>query len=66
MLRRTLRPRLLRPGAPPDRGEPFEVAATGIDGLRARVHAELARRGYHVRALSFTPTGLVACVEVTE
>lgn len=67
MLRRTLQPHVLRPGAPPssppERGEPFQVEAIGFDGLRARAHAELARRGYRVRAVSFTPTGLVAYVE---
>lgn len=67
MVRRTLQPYILRPdaspGSPPERSEPFEVEALGVDGLRARAHAELARRGDRVRAVSFTPTGLVAYVE---
>ncbi len=69
MLRRTLQPHVLRPsappGSPPERGEPFEIEAIGVDGLRVRAHAELARRGYRVRAVSFTPTALVAYVEAS-
>jgi hypothetical protein len=66
-MRRTLQLHVLRPAThlspPPERGEAFEVEAPGLDELRERVKGELARRGYRVRAVSFTPTGLVAYVE---
>lgn len=65
MLRRTLQTHLLRPGSSHERGEVFEVEATGPDGLRAQAARELARRGYQARAVSFTPTGMVAYVELT-
>jgi hypothetical protein len=66
-MRRTLQLYVLHPsaslGAPPERGEPCDVEASGLDGLRGRARDELARRGDRVRAVSFTPTGLVAYVE---
>ncbi|HEU4409103.1 MAG TPA: hypothetical protein VFS43_27850 [Polyangiaceae bacterium] len=66
-MRRTLQLHVLRPGAPlgapPERGEAFEVEAPGLDALRERARDELTRRGYRVRVVSFTPGGLAAYVE---
>jgi hypothetical protein len=66
-MQRTARPFVLRTGPVLgtllEKSESFDVEASGLDGLRARTHAELAQRGHRVRAVSFTPTGLVAYVE---
>lgn len=51
------------PGAAPQPGTPLVVEAKTHDGLRDEARAQLAAKGYRVRALSFTATGLVAYVE---
>ncbi|RUO91514.1 hypothetical protein D7Y11_19785 [Corallococcus sp. AB018] len=49
-------------GAPhPEPG--FTVEASTLDGLLDALHGELAARGQRVRAVSHTPTGLLAYVE---
>jgi hypothetical protein len=67
MPRRSLQLHVLRANAPlgtsPERGEAFDVEATGLDGLRERAMDKLVRRGYQVRVVSFTPGGMVAYVE---
>ncbi|WP_256337301.1 hypothetical protein [Myxococcus xanthus] len=47
----------------PHPGPEFTVEASAHDGLLEAVHAELAARGQRVRAVSHTPTGLLAYVE---
>ncbi|MCP3163193.1 hypothetical protein [Myxococcus qinghaiensis] len=47
----------------PHPGQEFTVEASSHDGLLEAVHAELAARGHRVRAVSHTPTGLLAYVE---
>ncbi|WP_408891564.1 hypothetical protein ACJ2CR_19070 [Myxococcus faecalis] len=44
-------------------GPEFTVEASTHDGLLEALHAELAARGQRVRAVSHTPTGLLAYVE---
>lgn len=44
-------------------GHGFIVEASTSDGLLDAVHAEVAACGQRVRAVSHTPTGLVAYVE---
>jgi hypothetical protein len=60
---------VLRPNAPvstpPERGEPFEVEAQGLDDLRTQARDALVRKGYRARAFSFTPTGMVDYVEAS-
>ena len=50
-------------GTPPEPGPDIELEAASEDGLLLAAHEELARRGQRARALSFTPTGLVAYAE---
>ncbi|WP_404364376.1 hypothetical protein ACIHQR_29990 [Corallococcus coralloides] len=47
----------------PHPGPSFTVEASTHDGLLEALHAELATRGQRVRAVSHTPTGLLAYVE---
>jgi hypothetical protein len=42
---------------------PIEVEANDIDGLERAARVQLARRYRRVRAVSFTPAGMVAYVE---
>ena len=51
--------------AMPEPGERREVEAATTDGLKAAAAAALAEEGYRVRAVSFTPDGLVAYVEAS-
>nr|WP_328707263.1 hypothetical protein [Citreicoccus inhibens] len=44
-------------------GTGFTVESSTSDGLLDAVRAEVAARGQRVRAVSHTPTGLVAYVE---
>ena len=50
-------------GSPPEPGPDIEIEAASEDGLLIAAHDVLAKRGQRVRALSFTPTGLVAYAE---
>jgi hypothetical protein len=50
-------------GAPPEPGPDVELEAPTEDGLLAAAYEALAKRGQRVRAVSFTPTGLVAYAE---
>ncbi|WP_163973518.1 MULTISPECIES: hypothetical protein [unclassified Myxococcus] len=47
----------------PHPGADFTVEASTLDGLLEAARAELAARGQRVRAISHTPTGLLAYVE---
>ena len=51
-------------GTPPEPGPTIELGARNDDALRAVAHEVLAQRGQRIRALSCTPTGLVAYAEV--
>ncbi|MDC0714263.1 hypothetical protein POL68_37725 [Stigmatella sp. ncwal1] len=50
-------------GGTPHPGHEFTVEASTHDGLLEAVHVEVAARGQRVRAVSHTPTGLLAYVE---
>lgn len=52
------------PGTPPEPGPDVELEAASEDGLLAAAHEAIVARGLQARAVSFTPTGLVAYVEV--
>jgi hypothetical protein len=66
-MRRTLKifviPTGKPPGTPPEPGPEIELEARTEDGLLAAAHEHLAKRGQRPRAVSFTPTGLVAYAE---
>ena len=47
----------------PHLGPEFLVEASTLDGLQEAARTELAARGHYVRAVSHTPTGLLAYVE---
>ncbi|AEI69197.1 hypothetical protein LILAB_36610 [Corallococcus macrosporus] len=47
----------------PRPGPGFTVEASSLDGLLEAVRVEIAARGQRVRAVSHTPTGLLAYVE---
>ena len=50
-------------GSPPEPGPDVELEAASEDGLLVAAHEALAERGQRARAVSFTPTGLVAYAE---
>jgi hypothetical protein len=50
-------------GAPPEPGPDVELEAASDDALLAAAHEAIANRGLRARAVSFTPTGLVAYAE---
>ena len=50
-------------GSPPEPGPDIELEAATEDGLLAAARETVAQRGMQVRAISFTPTGLVALAE---
>ncbi|QDE81685.1 hypothetical protein [Myxococcus xanthus] len=50
-------------GGAPHPGPSFTVEASTLDGLLEAVRVEIAARGQRVRAVSHTPTGLLAYVE---
>lgn len=50
-------------GTPPEPGPDVELEAPTEDGLLAAAHEALAKRGQRARAVSFSPTGLVAYAE---
>ncbi len=50
-------------GAPLRQGAARVVAAPTVDAARAAAHEQLEADGFRVRALSFSPGGLVAYVE---
>lgn len=52
-------------GSPPEPGPEVELEAASEDGLLAAAHEAIAKRGQRVRAVSFTPTGLVAYAEAS-
>ncbi len=66
-MRRTLKifviPAGKPPGTPPEAGPEVELEARTEDGLLAAAHDHLTKRGQRARAVSFTPTGLVAYAE---
>ena len=66
-MRRTLKlfviPAGKPPGTPPEPGPELELEARSQDGLLSAAHEAIAQRGERLRAVSFTPTGLVAYVE---
>lgn len=51
------------PAGPPEAARELEIEAADLDGLREAALAEMSQEGYRVRALSFSPTGLIAYVE---
>lgn len=69
-MRRTLKTFILQPGkptpTPPVPGPDIELEAHSEDALRAAAHEALAKRGQRARALSLTPTGLLAYVVAVE
>lgn len=50
-------------GSPPEPGSEVELEAASDDALLAAAHEAIAKRGLRARAVSFTPTGLVAYAE---
>jgi hypothetical protein len=50
-------------GAPPEPGPDVELEAASDDALLTAAHEAIAKRGLRARAVSFTPTGLVAYAE---
>jgi hypothetical protein len=52
-------------GALPEPGPDVALEAASDDALLAAAHEEIAKRGLRARAVSFTPTGLVAYAEAT-
>ena len=65
-MRRTLGSSSSRPAsplAPPEPGPDVELEAASDDALLAAAHEAIAKRGLRARAVSFTPTGLVAYAE---
>jgi hypothetical protein len=50
-------------GTPPEPGPDVEFEAPTEDALLAAAHEALAKLGQRARAVSFTPTGLVAYAE---
>jgi hypothetical protein len=52
-------------GTPPEPGPDVELEAPTEDALLAAAHEALAKRGQRARAVSFTPTGLVAYAEAS-
>lgn len=50
-------------GTPPEPGPDVVLEAGSDDGLLAAAHEAIAKRGLRARAVSFTPTGLVAYAE---
>lgn len=50
-------------GTPPEPGPDVELEAASDDALLAAAHDAVAKRGLRARAVSFTPTGLVAYAE---
>lgn len=50
-------------GSPPEPRPDVEIEAASEDGLLVAAHEAIATRGLRARAVSFTPTGLVAYVE---
>ena len=50
-------------GAGPGPGPEVELGAASDDALLAAAHEAIAKRGLRARAVSFTPTGLVAYAE---
>lgn len=51
------------PSTPPEPGPEIELEAPNEDALLGVAHEVLAKRGQRARAVSFTPTGLVAYAE---
>ena len=66
-MRRTLKVFVLPagkpPATPPQPGPVLDVEARTEDGLLDAAHAALTARGQRARAVSFTPTGLLAYAE---
>lgn len=62
-MRRTVKVFVVPSGKAPEPGFDVEVESRGEDGLRTAARELLVERGYRVRTVSFTPTGLVAYVE---
>lgn len=50
-------------GAAPEPGPDVELEAVSADALLAAAQEAIAKRGLRARAVSFTPTGLVAYAE---
>lgn len=50
-------------GAPPEPEPDVDLEAASDDALLVAAHDAIAKRGLRVRAVSFTPTGLVAYAE---
>lgn len=66
-MRRTLKLFVIPAGKPagalPEPGRDVELEAASDDALMASAHEMIAKRGLRARAVSFTPTGLVAYAE---
>ncbi|MCL2726528.1 MAG: hypothetical protein FWD69_19080 [Polyangiaceae bacterium] len=69
-MRRTLKTFVIPSGkpadTPPEPGPDIELEAASEDGLLLAAHDPLAKQGQRARAVSFTPTGLVAYVEISQ
>ncbi len=50
-------------GSPPEPATDVELEAASDDALLAAAHEEIAKSGLRVRAVTFTPPGLVAYAE---
>ena len=65
-MRRTLKLFVIpagKPAAPPEPRPDLELEAASDDALLGAAHEAIAKRGLRARAVSFTPTGLVAYAE---
>ena len=66
-MKRTLRlfviPADRAPAGPPEPAKEMEIEAPTIDGLGEVARKQLVHAGYRVRAVSFTPDGMVAYAE---
>lgn len=65
-LRRTLKIFVIpadKPAGPPEPGPEIELEAPTEDALLTAAHEAIGKRGQRARAVSFTPTGLLAYAE---
>ena len=67
VVKRTLKLFVIPPGrapaGPPDPAREMEIDAPTIDALGDEARRQLTEAGYRIRAVSFTPDGMVAYAE---
>lgn len=67
-MRRTLKLFVIpagKPAAQPEPGPDVKLEAASDDALLGAAHEAITKRGLRARAVSFTPTGLVAYAEAS-